>query len=121
MRESVEFLLPPIFCITYIIANRYYPDGPVNIHIQQLINIIQDNNRVITTKKRKGKLPLFCGNVERVMTIYSGICSNKRVESASSNTHPIKDVRTGKRRKRYVDFSKSASETLYDPWRWTFF
>ena len=30
----------------------------------------QDNNWVITTKKGKGKLPLFCGNGEQVITIY---------------------------------------------------
>ena len=34
------------------------------------MNIIQENNRVITTKKGKGKLPLFRGNVERVIPIY---------------------------------------------------
>ena len=31
-------------------------------------------------------------------------------ESASSNTHPSKDWSTGKRHKRYVDLSKSASK-----------
>ena len=30
---------------------KNYPGEPVNIHIQSLINIIQDNNRVIGTKK----------------------------------------------------------------------
>ena len=34
------------------------------------MNIIQDKNWVITTKKGKGKLPLFHGNVERVIPIY---------------------------------------------------
>ena len=34
------------------------------------INIIQENNWVITTKKGKGKFPLFCGNVEQVIPIY---------------------------------------------------
>ena len=34
------------------------------------MNIIQENNWVISTKKGKGKLPLFCGNVERVIPIY---------------------------------------------------
>ena len=34
---------------------KYYPGEPVNIHIKLLINIIQDNNRVITTKKGKGR------------------------------------------------------------------
>ena len=49
---------------------KYYPDEPVNIHIQLLINIIQDTNWVITTKKGKGKLQLFCGNLDLVITIY---------------------------------------------------
>ena len=43
---------------------------PINIHIQSLINMIQENNRVITTKKGKGKQPSFCVNRERVITIY---------------------------------------------------
>ena len=50
--------------------NKYYPGEPVNIHIQSLINIIQENNWVITKKKGKGKLPLFRGNVEQVIPIY---------------------------------------------------
>ena len=50
---------------------KYYPDEPVNIHIQSLINIIQDKNWVITTQKGKGKLPLFCGDGERLITIYA--------------------------------------------------
>ena len=45
-----------------MIINRYYPDEPVSIDIQSLINIIQEKNSVITTKKGKGKLPLFSGN-----------------------------------------------------------
>ena len=48
-----------------MIINIYDPGEPVNIHTQSLINIIQENNWVITTKKGKGKLPLFCGNGER--------------------------------------------------------
>ena len=31
---------------------------------------MQENNRVITTKKGGGKLPLFCGNGEWVIPIY---------------------------------------------------
>ena len=46
-----EFSLPPLFNITCMIINIYYPGEPVNIHIQSLINIIHENNRVITTKK----------------------------------------------------------------------
>ena len=30
--------------------NIYYPDEPVNIQTQSLINMIQNNNRVISTK-----------------------------------------------------------------------
>ena len=61
----------PHFYITYMIINIYDPGGPVNIHIQSIINIIQENNLVITTKKGKGKLPLFRGNRERVNPIYA--------------------------------------------------
>ena len=32
------------FCITYKITNKYYAGEPINIHIQSLINIIQENN-----------------------------------------------------------------------------
>ena len=35
------------------------------------MNIIQENNRVITTKKGKGKLPIFCGNVEWLILVYA--------------------------------------------------
>ena len=31
---------------------KYYPGEPVNIHIQSLKNIIQENNWLITAKKR---------------------------------------------------------------------
>ena len=51
--------------------NKYYPGKPVNIHIQPFINITQEKNCVITTKNGKGKLPLFCGNGERVIPIYA--------------------------------------------------
>ena len=39
------------FCITYIIMNKYYSGEPVHIYIQTLINIMQENNWAITTKK----------------------------------------------------------------------
>ena len=54
-----------------MIMNRYYPGKPVNIYTQSLINIIQENNCVITIKKIKGKIPLFCGNGEQVNTSYA--------------------------------------------------
>ena len=53
-----------------MIINRYYPVEPVNIHIQSLINMIQDKIWSLPPKKGKGKLPLFCGNGERVNPIY---------------------------------------------------
>ena len=46
-----RILVTPNFCITYTIMEKHYPGEPVNIHIQSIINIIQDNNCVITTKK----------------------------------------------------------------------
>ena len=36
-----------------------------------MINIIQFNNLVITTKKGRGKLPLFCVKGEQVTPIYA--------------------------------------------------
>ena len=42
--------------------DKYYPDKPVHIHMQSLINIMQEKNWVITNKKGKGELALFCGN-----------------------------------------------------------
>ena len=51
--------------------NKYYPGEPVDIHIKSLINIILENNRVITIKNGKGKLPIFFGNRERVIPIYA--------------------------------------------------
>ena len=50
--------------------NKYYQGRLINIHIQSLINNIQDNNWVINTKKGKGKLTLFRGNVEHVIPVY---------------------------------------------------
>ena len=65
-------LITSNFCIIYMIMKKYYPGEPVNIHVQSLINIIQKNNWVITTKKGQGKFPLFCGNGEQVIPIYGG-------------------------------------------------
>ena len=66
-----EFSLPPFFCITYIIIKKYYQGEPVNICIWSLIYIIQEKNRGNTTKKGKVKLPLFCGNLEKVIPFYA--------------------------------------------------
>ena len=51
LRDSGEFFIPQFFGITYKIMNKYYPGEPVNIHIQSLINIMQEKYWVITTKK----------------------------------------------------------------------
>ena len=53
--------------------------------MQSLINIIQDNNRVITIKKGKGKLPLFCGNGEWVILVY--ICARRMFKSPTSRIY----------------------------------
>ena len=47
-----RILVSPFFCITYMIINRHYTGRRDSIHIQSVINIIQVNNWVITTKKR---------------------------------------------------------------------
>ena len=46
-----EFWLPPIFLYNIYNHEKYYPGELCIIHIQSLINIIQENNWVITTKK----------------------------------------------------------------------
>ena len=46
-----EFLLPLIFLIIYMIMKKYYPGQPVNIHIQSLINIVQENDWLLPPKK----------------------------------------------------------------------
>ena len=50
---------------------KYYPGEPVHINIPSLINIIQETIGKLPPKKGKGKLPLFCGNGEQVITIYA--------------------------------------------------
>ena len=57
-------MLPPIFLYSINDNENNYPGEPVNIHIKSLVNIIQESNWVIITKKGKGKLLLFCGNRE---------------------------------------------------------
>ena len=52
-------LVTPILYITYMIINIYYPVEPVNIHIQSLMNIIQEKNWVITTKKGYGLITII--------------------------------------------------------------
>ena len=66
-----EILLPLFFCITFTIMKKCYPGEPLNIYLQSLIDIILENNWVITTKKGKCKLPLFCGNREWIIPIYA--------------------------------------------------
>ena len=81
-----ELSLPPIF---YNIQDheKYYPGEPVNIHIQLLINIILENNWIIITKKGKARLPLFCGNGERVIPIYSANASPVSQVTRCRNIH----------------------------------
>ena len=57
-----------------MIMNKYYPGEPVNIHIKSLINIMQENNWVITTQKRVGVNYHFFYNRELIITIYGGAC-----------------------------------------------
>ena len=45
-------IITPIFHITYRMMKKYSAAESVYIHIQSLINIIQEDNLVITTKKR---------------------------------------------------------------------
>ena len=63
-------MLPKFSSIIY--TNTKNPVEPLNILIKSLILIIQENNRVITTKKGKGKLPIFCSNGYQVIHIYGG-------------------------------------------------
>ena len=65
-----RILVIPDFSYIIFDHEKYYPGEPVNIHIQSLIDIIQENNKVITIRKGKGKLPLFCGYGERIIPIY---------------------------------------------------
>ena len=46
-----RILVIPNFLYEIYDHEKYYPGEPVNIYIQSLINIIQENNWVITTKK----------------------------------------------------------------------
>ena len=64
-----RILVAPNFCYDICNHEKYYPGEPVNIHKQSLINIIQENNCVIATKKGKVKSPLFCVNVEQLIPI----------------------------------------------------
>ena len=70
MREVENYYYPLFFRITYTIIKKYYPGEPVNTHIQKLIIIIQEKNRVIITKRGKVKSPFFHGNVERLIPLY---------------------------------------------------
>ena len=76
-RIWVVLVTPFFFCITYTITKKYYPGELVNRYIQSSINIIQDNNRVITKKKGEGTLPLFCVNIERIIPIVDTGKENK--------------------------------------------
>ena len=69
--ERIWRILVTLIYMDNIYGNKkYYPGEPANIHIRLLLNIIEDKNRVITTKEGKGKAPLFCGNGEQIIIIY---------------------------------------------------
>ena len=65
-----ELFLPPIFLYNLCYHEKYHPCEPVNIHMPLLLNIIQENNRVVITQKVRGKLTLFCGNRKLLFPIY---------------------------------------------------
>ena len=46
-----NYRYPQFFSIVYTTMNKYFPGETVNIHIQSFINIMQENNWLITTKK----------------------------------------------------------------------
>ena len=71
LREFGEFSLPPNFHITYTTMKNIIQANKLIYIYKSLINIIQENNWVITTKKGKGKLPLFYGNRELEIPIYA--------------------------------------------------
>ena len=45
-----RIIVTPDFLYNIYDNEKYYPGGPINIHIKSLIDIIQENNMVITTK-----------------------------------------------------------------------
>ena len=66
-----ELSLPPIFHTTHMIMkNNIQVNQSIYIY-KALINMIQENNLVLSPKKGQGKLILFCGNGERVFPIYA--------------------------------------------------
>ena len=42
VERNLRILDTPNFCIRYTIMKKYYPGEPINIHVQSLINIIQE-------------------------------------------------------------------------------
>ena len=46
-----RILVTPDFLYNIYDLKKYYPGEPVNTHIQSSINMIQEKNTVITTKK----------------------------------------------------------------------
>ena len=51
LRELENSSYPQFVRKIYTIIKKYYQGEPVNIHIRSSINIIQDKNWVITTKR----------------------------------------------------------------------
>ena len=73
-------MLPPLFCIIYTIIKNNYPGEPFYINIQSLINIIQDNNRVITTKNVRVNCHYF-------VIIYNGSFQSMLWMTTTNVTH----------------------------------
>ena len=65
-----EFSLSLICSYSMYDHQKYYPGEPVTIHIRSLINMTQEENCLITTKRGRGELSLFCGNREWVIPFY---------------------------------------------------
>ena len=66
-----RIIVTPNFSYNIYNHKKYYPGELVHMHIKPLMHIIQEKIGLLPPKKGKGKLPLFCGNGEWVITIYA--------------------------------------------------
>ena len=84
-------MLPPIFRIIYAIMKKYYPGGPFNIYIQSLINIIQDNNKVITIggceKAGRKNGDMECSNIGASKGTYDVVILENRERSRAVRSY----------------------------------
>ena len=70
VERSGEFSLPSIFSYNIYNHQKYYPGETININVQSLIIISRIKIRSLPPKRVRGELPLFSGNVERVIPFY---------------------------------------------------